>query len=73
MIFLWIITSLILISLGLIFVAVLKHSTNTSSTENEDDLAEWICQTCGFHVQLGNECIYCGEKKTVVKKHNWAN
>lgn len=73
MTFLWIITSLILISLGLIFIAVLKHSTNTSSTDNEDDLAEWICPTCGFHVQLGIKCIYCGEKKTVVKERNWAD
>jgi len=32
-------------------------------SELEKDLEEWICPTCGFQVQMGTECIYCGEKK----------
>jgi len=39
-----------------------KYNINNEES-NIDDLDEWICKSCGFNVQLGLECIYCGKKK----------
>ncbi|MEE9166211.1 MAG: hypothetical protein V3U24_01910 [Candidatus Neomarinimicrobiota bacterium] len=59
---LWILIFLTLILVAGVFARILKHPSEEAG-ENEADLSEWICPTCGFHVQMGTECIYCGEKK----------
>ena len=60
--FLWVISFVFFLGIGLVFLAVLKKSS-PEDNENSDDLEEWDCPSCGFRVQLGKECIYCGEKK----------
>ena len=37
------------------------NSTNTGNDNN--NLNEWDCPECGFHVQLGNSCTYCYTQK----------
>lgn len=43
-----------------------SRRTAGNSGEQDKDLDEWTCPTCGFRVQMGTECIYCGEKKSAV-------
>lgn len=45
-----------------VFFWTLKRSP-TESERGESDLEEWSCPSCGFTVQMGTECIYCGETK----------
>tara|TARA_Y100001980_G_C14447004_1_gene231747 strand:+ start:293 stop:484 length:192 start_codon:yes stop_codon:yes gene_type:complete len=47
----------------LFFILSSSKSNLTVEENNYDDLDEWICKSCGFNVQLGTECIYCGRKK----------
>jgi|TARA_B100001094_G_scaffold65313_1_gene61394 methionyl-tRNA synthetase len=41
---------------------------------NEDDMffdvstEEWTCPNCGFEVQVGDDCIYCGISKKMKNK-----
>ena len=55
---------LILIITIFIGVAVLIARSNRAE-ETYDDLEtdEWDCPECGFHVQVGGTCIYCGGNK----------
>jgi len=47
-----------------VFFILFSSKFNINNEEsNLDDLDEWICKSCGFNVQLGLECIYCGKKK----------
>ena len=59
--------SLLLFSLILFFIVILavfigKHKSNDNPY---DDLSidEWTCPECGFLVQAGDRCIYCGYAK----------
>ena len=38
---------------------------NESQKYTENDLEEWDCPECGFHIQAGIECTYCYTKKPV--------
>tara|TARA_S200000501_G_scaffold214902_1_gene201763 strand:- start:6912 stop:7103 length:192 start_codon:yes stop_codon:yes gene_type:complete len=51
------------ISFFLFFILFSSKSDINIEENNGDDLDEWICKSCGFTVQLGTECIYCGRKK----------
>lgn len=51
------------ISFFLFFILLSSKSDINVEENNGDDLDEWICKSCGFTVQLGTECIYCGRKK----------
>ncbi len=49
-----------------IFIGVVILIARTNRAEDAyDDLEtdEWDCPGCGFHVQAGDKCIYCGAKK----------
>ncbi|MFQ6676167.1 MAG: hypothetical protein ACE5LH_07455 [Fidelibacterota bacterium] len=48
---------------AVVFVWILRRTRETGEEEEEDDLTEWDCPRCGFHVQMGMECIYCGERR----------
>ena len=43
-----------------IFIARTNHSKDYYADIETD---EWDCPDCGFHVQAGDKCIYCGAKK----------
>ncbi|MDP6396725.1 MAG: hypothetical protein QGI16_01490 [Candidatus Marinimicrobia bacterium] len=58
---------LVLAALFVLFAGTLYWSSRRNSVRSnaqEKDLEEWTCPTCGFQVQMGTECIYCGEKKS---------
>ena len=40
------------------------QSENSFKNEDKDDLEEWDCPLCGFHIQMGKICTYCYTKKT---------
>jgi len=56
--------SLLLFSLILFFIVIL--AVFIGKQKNNDDpyqdlsIDEWNCPECGFFVQVGNKCIYCG-------------
>ena len=60
----WLFALAILMVLGAVFIRSLKRPQDETE-ENEEELSEWTCPTCGFRVQMGTVCIYCGEKKPV--------
>ena len=59
--------SLLLFSLILFFIVILAVfiGKQKSSDDAYEDLLidEWNCPECGFLVQLGERCIYCGYTK----------
>lgn len=49
---------------GMIGVAVFIARKNRADDTYADlDTEEWNCPECGFHIQAGESCIYCGTKK----------
>ncbi|HIF83114.1 MAG TPA: hypothetical protein EYQ37_04550 [Candidatus Marinimicrobia bacterium] len=55
---------LIIIIFIFIGVAVLIARSNRAKDTYDDlETDAWDCPECGFHVQAGDTCIYCGEKK----------
>lgn len=49
---------------GMIVVAVFIARKNRSEDSYADlDTEEWNCPECGFHIQAGDSCIYCGAEK----------
>jgi hypothetical protein len=59
---LWLFSFLIILFLSGVFVWTLKGEEEEENGK-ASDLEEWNCPSCGFTVQLGSKCIYCGEKK----------
>lgn len=47
---------------GVVLLWILRQPQGRGE-ENGDDLTEWDCPRCGFHVQMGTQCIYCGWRK----------
>ena len=55
---------LILILILFIGMAVLiARSNRAEDTYDALETDAWDCPECGFHVQAGDTCIYCGEEK----------
>ena len=50
--------ALVLAYFGLAAYQSLQH--NRAADENSAENGEWDCPECGFHVQMGQTCIYCG-------------
>ena len=46
----------------IVFAVLIARSHNNKTYENLD-IDEWDCPVCGFHIQAGDKCIYCNEKK----------
>jgi hypothetical protein len=49
-----------------LFIGVVIMVARSNDSENfyrDLDIDEWDCHECGFHVQVGNICIYCNAKK----------
>lgn len=67
---LWIVIFQILVGASGALAWALKRSPEEVD-EREEDLSEWTCPTCGFHVQMGTECIYCGTKKPEREDAEW--
>ena len=47
----------------LVRVAVLSYRRNRAEPEDVGWEEEWDCPECGFHVQAGEICIYCGSTR----------
>jgi rubrerythrin len=45
-------------------LVLLFQGRNNISNETKDDLEEWDCPLCGFHIQMGEICTYCYTKKS---------
>ena len=55
---------LIIIIFVFVGVAVLIARSNRAEDTYDDlETDAWDCPECGFHVQAGDTCIYCGEEK----------
>ncbi|MFQ6617023.1 MAG: hypothetical protein ACE5HZ_09755 [Fidelibacterota bacterium] len=59
---LWVGLFLLMVLAGGVFFWVLRRP-QSGDGEDADDLVEWDCPQCGFRVQMGTECIYCGEQR----------
>jgi len=59
---LWLFFFIVIVFLSGVFAWSLKREPDENELK-ESDLEEWNCPSCGFTVQMGTECIYCGEKK----------
>ncbi|HIB74229.1 MAG TPA: hypothetical protein EYM74_04020 [Candidatus Marinimicrobia bacterium] len=59
--------SLLLFSLILFLIVILAVFIGRQKSNDDpyEDLSidEWNCPECGFLVQAGDECIYCGYTK----------
>ena len=56
----------LLIIIIFIFVGVailIARSNRAEDTYYDLETDAWDCPECGFHVQAGDTCIYCGEEK----------
>lgn len=63
----WLFFFVLILFFSGVFFWTLK--VDQSEELDEDlDLEEWNCPSCGFTVQLGTQCIYCGEKKQANNK-----
>ena len=52
----------IILTLFILFAVLIGRSDENKTYENLD-IEEWDCPECGFHVQVGDVCIYCNKKK----------
>jgi len=58
---LYFILFIIIIFIGI--AILIAQSNHSEATYKDIDIEEWKCPDCGFHVQVGNICIYCNAKK----------
>lgn len=59
----YLITFFLLVT-GAVGVSMLIANRNRKEDTYSDlDTEEWDCPECGFKVQVGSECIYCGTEK----------
>jgi len=42
---------------------LIARSNRAEDTYDDLETDAWDCPECGFHVQAGDTCIYCGEEK----------
>ena len=54
---------LIIIFLLIVFSTKIAKSSYDKDIFENINMDEWICPHCGFHVQVGDHCIYCDTKK----------
>ena len=45
------------------FVAKIATSSKENRMYNDINTDEWNCSSCGFLVQVGDQCIYCNTKR----------
>jgi len=44
-------------------MVMVAKSSNRNEVFSDINVEEWICSNCGFEVQVGDNCIYCGKSK----------
>jgi len=54
-------------------VAMIAQSNNSEKYYSDLDIDEWDCHECGYHIKVGNICIYCNAKKQNNIKTDHAN
>ena len=54
---------LIIFFLLVLFMIMVAKSSSRNETFSDINAEEWICSNCGFEVQAGDNCIYCGISK----------
>ena len=42
---------------------MIARSNSSENFYSDLEVEEWDCHECGFHVQVGNICIYCNAEK----------
>ena len=52
---------------------MIARSNSPEKFYSDLEVEEWNCHECGFHVQAGNNCIYCNAKKQNNIKTDHAN
>ncbi|MEE9162392.1 MAG: hypothetical protein V3U35_05410 [Candidatus Neomarinimicrobiota bacterium] len=57
--------AIILVLAYLFIVGYQSYLHNRDEPEVEEWDEEWDCPDCGFHVQAGPTCIYCGASMPV--------
>ena len=58
---LYVIFIMIFIFIGI--VTMIARSNSSEKFYSDLEVEEWDCHECGFHVQVGDVCIYCDAKK----------
>ena len=58
---LYVIFVMIFIFIGI--VTMIARSNSSEKFYSDLEVEEWDCHECGFHVQVGNTCIYCNAIK----------
>ncbi|MBL7011107.1 MAG: hypothetical protein ISR82_07780 [Candidatus Marinimicrobia bacterium] len=53
----------LIITIFIGFAVLIARSNRGEDTYNDLETEEWDCPECGFHVQAGDTCIYCGGDK----------
>ena len=54
---------LFLILAYFVLAAYRSYQRNRLEPEDESWDEEWDCPECGFHVQAGTSCVYCGTSR----------
>jgi len=54
---------LIIFFLLILLMVMVAKSSNRNEVFSDINVEEWICSNCGFEVQAGDNCIYCGKSK----------
>ena len=54
---------LIIFFLLVLFIIMVAKSSNRNEAFSDINTQEWICSNCGYEVQAGDNCIYCGISK----------
>ena len=44
-------------------VTMIARSNSSEKFYSDLEVEEWDCHECGFHVLVGDVCIYCDAKK----------
>ncbi|MBT3479281.1 MAG: hypothetical protein HOA15_03205 [Candidatus Marinimicrobia bacterium] len=54
----------LLIAIFIGVAALIARSNRSEDAYNDLETDEWDCPECGFHVQVGDTCIYCSARKS---------
>ncbi|MDP6340099.1 MAG: hypothetical protein QF842_07275 [Candidatus Marinimicrobia bacterium] len=54
---------MIILAIFISVAAMIARANRAEDTYDDLETDEWDCPDCGFHVQAGDTCIYCGAKK----------
>ncbi|MBT3217197.1 MAG: hypothetical protein HOD97_02585 [Candidatus Marinimicrobia bacterium] len=59
----YLITFFLIVTGGIAVSMLIANRNREDDSYSDLETEEWDCPECGFKVQVGSECIYCGGKK----------